>query len=161
MVGGGIQVGVTWAVGFGAAMMLGLGVAPAVVVGVAVALSSTAVSMKSLQDFGKSASPSSRTTLAIALFQDILVILFMLLMPAFLGGFGRGSGVASAVGFTVLNAGLFLGAVWLLARWVIPRLMLAVSRARSRELFTLADRAQPGTNNQTQFSRDLAAGLQD
>lgn len=134
--GGGVQVLLTWGIAFGAAMACRMDAAQAAVLGVAVALSSTAVSMKAIQDLGETASPSGRTTLAIALFQDLAVILFMLIMPAFLDTHREGN-VASAVGLTILNAFLFLFAAWLLGRFFIPRIMLAVSRTRSRELFTL------------------------
>jgi CPA2 family monovalent cation:H+ antiporter-2 len=73
--------------------------------------------------------------LGIALFQDILVIVFFLVMPA-LYGQGEGS-VASQVGIAMVKGGLFLAGAWLLGRYGLTPLLHAVARTRSRELFTL------------------------
>jgi CPA2 family monovalent cation:H+ antiporter-2 len=92
--------------------------------------------MKSFQDMGQPNNPSARTALAIALFDDIVVILFLLILPA-LYGMAGGSitvGIAVAIGKGVA----FLGGALLLGKFVITPLLHAVARTRSRELFTLA-----------------------
>ena len=134
--GGGLQVGLTAAAAGGVAHALGFPMAETAVLAVAVALSSTAVAMKSFQDLGQPNNPGARAALAIALFQDLLVILFILILPALYGGDGGGSiavGVAKAVGKGVA----FLGGALLLGRYGITPLLHAVARTRSRELFTL------------------------
>lgn len=134
--GGGIQVAVCGGLaGLGAAWA-GLPGPECAVIAVAVALSSTAVSMKSFQELGQPHNPGARSALGIALFQDILVILFILVLPAI---YGKGSsspavGVALALGKGVL----FLGAALLLGKFGVTPLLHAVARTRSRELFTLA-----------------------
>ncbi|MEM7147430.1 MAG: cation:proton antiporter [Verrucomicrobiota bacterium] len=135
--GGGVQVALTWALTFGVAQYFGMGAGPAAVLGVAVALSSTAVSMKTLQEQGKSASPSGRTALAIALFQDVVVVLFMLFLPLILGAGGDGDEVGKALGGTLVKSILFMVFAWVFGRFVIPRLLLSVSRKRRRELFKI------------------------
>lgn len=57
-----------------------------VLVSVAMAMSSTAVSVKSFQDMGLAASPGARMALAVAIFQDLFIIVFLLLLPVLLGG---------------------------------------------------------------------------
>jgi CPA2 family monovalent cation:H+ antiporter-2 len=69
------------------------------------------------------------------LFQDILVIVFFLVMPA-LYGQGEGS-AAGQIGVALLKGGLFLAGAWLLGRYGLTPLLHAVARTRSRELFTL------------------------
>lgn len=135
--GGGVQIGFTWVITFAVARYFGMDAGPATVLGVAMALSSTAVSMKVLQEQGKSASPSGRTALAIALFQDVVVVLFMLFLPLILGRGSESDDVGMALGGTLVKSVLFMVFAWVMGRFVIPRLLLSVSRTRSRELFTL------------------------
>ena len=133
--GGAMQMIVTSAILFGLGMAFGLPAAPTFVVAVALALSSTAVSLKSFQDLGLSNHPGARMSLSIALFQDMFVILFILLLPSIL--MGGGHGIISAVALALGKGLLFMGVAWLLGIYLIPRLLDAVAKTRSRELFTL------------------------
>src|SRR6478735_4413201 len=135
LIGGGMQVGIT-AGGVGLiAAGLGFPMADSIVLGMAVALSSTAVAMMSFEDLGQQNNPGARASLGIALFQDILVIVFFLLMPA-LYGQGEGS-TGGQIGMALLKGGLFLVGAWLLGRYGLTPLLHVVARTRSRELFTL------------------------
>lgn len=135
LIGGGLQVGITAGIVGLVAAAFGFPTADSIVLGVAVALSSTAVAMMSFQDLGQQNNPGARASLGIALFQDILVIVFFLVMPA-LYGQGEGS-VAGQIGEALLKGGLFLAGAWLLGRYGLTPLLHAVARTRSRELFTL------------------------
>jgi CPA2 family monovalent cation:H+ antiporter-2 len=135
LVGGGLQVGITATIVGLLAAAFGFPFADSIVLGVAVALSSTAVAMMSFQDLGQQNNPGARASLGIALFQDILVIVFFLVMPA-LYGQGEGS-AAGQIGVALLKGGLFLAGAWLLGRYGLTPLLHAVARTRSRELFTL------------------------
>jgi len=135
LIGGGLQMSLTGGLVGLLASAMGFPVADSIVLGVAVALSSTAVAMMSLQDLGQQNNPGGRASLGIALFQDILVIVFFLVMPA-LYGQGEGS-VASQIGIAMFKGGLFLVGAWLLGRYGLTPLLHAVARTRSRELFTL------------------------
>ncbi len=135
LIGGGLQVGITAGIVGLLAAALGFPTADSIVLGVAVALSSTAVAMMSFQDLGQQNNPGARASLGIALFQDIWVIVFFLVMPAL---YGRGEGtVAGQIGTALLKGGLFLVGAWLLGRYGLTPLLHAVARTRSRELFTL------------------------
>jgi CPA2 family monovalent cation:H+ antiporter-2 len=135
LIGGGLQVGVTAGIVGLLARAWGFPVADSIVLGVAVALSSTAVAMMSFQDLGQTNNPGARASLGIALFQDILVIVFFLVMPA-LYGKGEGS-VTGQIGEALMKGGVFLAGAWLLGRYGLTPLLNAVARTRSRELFTL------------------------
>ncbi|RYD49017.1 MAG: hypothetical protein EOP83_25710, partial [Verrucomicrobiaceae bacterium] len=135
LIGGGLQVGITAGLVGVAASVLGFPAADSIVLGVAVALSSTAVAMMSFQDLGQQNNPGARASLGIALFQDILVIVFFLVMPA-LYGQGKGA-IGMQIGTALLKGGLFLAGAWLLGRYGLTPLLHAVARTRSRELFTL------------------------
>lgn len=137
LMGGAIQVGTISAIG-GTIIWLTTNNpgAEIIVLAVSVALSSTAVSMKSFQDMGQPNHPSARTTLAIALFDDIVVILFLLILPSL---YGQSQGtIAGGIGLAVGKGLLFLGGALLLGRYGITPLLHAVARTRSSELFTLA-----------------------
>lgn len=135
LIGGGLQVGITAGIVGLLARAWGFPVADSIVLGMAVALSSTAVAMMSFQDLGQTNNPGARASLGVALFQDILVIVFFLVMPA-LYGKGEGS-VTGQIGEALMKGGLFLAGAWLLGRYGLTPLLNAVARTRSRELFTL------------------------
>lgn len=135
LVAGGWQVGLVTLIGGSVAWALNLSVSESVALGVGLALSSTAVSIKSFQDLGQADSPGARVALGVAIFQDLLVIFFMIILPALLGR-GEGSMLAE-LGLAMLQGAVFLGACWFLSRRGIPQLLHAVARTRSRELFTV------------------------
>ncbi len=108
----------------------------AVILAVALAMSSTAVSVKSFQDMDLAGSPPARLALGVAIFQDLFIIGFLLLLPMLIAS----TGSEGIVGQVLLLSGrglLFVLLAWVLAKWVIPRLLYAVARTRNRELFTL------------------------
>ena len=135
LIGGGLQVGITGVIVGLLAAAFGFPVADSIVLGAAVALSSTAVSMMSFDDLGQQNNPGARAALGVALFQDIFVIVFFLVMPAL---YGQGEGAAAGqIGVALLKGCLFLAGAWLLGRYGLTPLLHAVARTRSRELFTL------------------------
>ncbi len=133
--GGGLQVIITAGVAGGIAACLGRPWEESLLIGVVFALSSTAVSLKSFQDQGISASPGAKTALGIALFQDILVIGLFLILPALLGS--SEMPMFQQVGIALLKGMAFLVGAALLGRFGINPLLHAVAKTRSRELFTL------------------------
>ncbi len=135
--GGGGQMLFTTVIGVGVAGFLGLsagGFAGLLVLGFAMALSSTAVSIKSFQDMGQPDSPGGRLALGVAIFQDLAVIFFMVVLPSLVGADAGGVGPV----FWALGKGvIFLGGCWFLSVYVVPHLLHAVASSRSRELFTV------------------------
>ena len=137
--GGSGQMALTMALA-GAAIWACFGFAwqQVVVAAVACALSSTAISIKLYQDMGIAASSGARLALGITIFQDILVIVFLVLLPAlFPDGTPGQHGTGSLLLVTLGKGAAFVGIATLLARFVIPHVLHAVARTRSRELFTL------------------------
>lgn len=135
LIGGGVQVALCGLLGGALAYWAGLPGPEIAVLAVAIALSSTAVAMKSFQDMGQPHNPGARASLGIALFQDVLVILFILVLPAIYG-----SGSDSAVGGVLAAVGkgvLFMAAALLFGKYLNTPILHAVARTRSRELFTL------------------------
>jgi CPA2 family monovalent cation:H+ antiporter-2 len=135
--GGGWQMGLCMALAAAGALACGIGWTGAVVTGVAVAMSSTAVSLKSFQDLGLESSPGARMALAVAIFQDLFIIAFFLFVPLLLPKAGAEQALGTSLGSLVLRGGLFVVLAGVAARWIIPWLLNAVTRTRNRELFTL------------------------
>jgi monovalent cation:H+ antiporter-2, CPA2 family len=136
--GGGLQIAITMVVALLAGWALRLQGAHLVVLTVSIALSSTAISVKVFQDHGLTANPGARFALAIAIFQDLFIIAFLVVLPLiFRGGNGDENEVATHFGWVAVKGICFVAAAFGLARWIIPRLLHAVARTRSRELFTL------------------------
>lgn len=134
LVGGGLQVLVTVAVGAGAAIMFGRGTGQAIFFGFLLALSSTAIVLKSYVERNEIDAPHGRAGVGILLFQDISIVLMLLIVPL-LGG-------EDIVTFTsiVLSLGQSLLAlvVIVLAAWfLLPKFLKRVVRLRSTEVFLL------------------------
>ncbi|MFR4224203.1 MAG: cation:proton antiporter [Akkermansia sp.] len=100
-------------------------------------LSSTAVALKSFQEFGLSGTSGAKMAVGIALFQDIAAIMLVAIMPQIFTATPDSWETALNIGMAVLRGLVFLGAAWLIGRYLLPRIMLAVARTKSRELFTL------------------------
>ena len=134
LLGGGLQVGVTIAIVAFAAYMLGRDIDQAVFFGFLVALSSTAIVLKSYVDRNEVDSPHGHAGVGILLFQDVSIV-FMLLMIPILGGQGGESlsGVIVNLGGSLLALVLIVAGAWLL----IPKFLGMIVRLRSPEVFLL------------------------
>jgi len=130
------QVVVTSVVLALAAFLLGQTPAAAVVLGFALALSSTAIVLRSLAERKRLNSAAGRSIFAVLLLQDLAVapLLFMIAMLGAQKGAGLGTGLAYALAPAVL--GLAMLAVF--GRLILRPLFQLVAAARSEELFVAA-----------------------
>ena len=133
--GGTAQVVLTWAFFFGLARFLDLSGGASVLLGMLAALSSTAIVLKTLQERAEMEAPHGRVSLGILIFQDLLAVPMTLAVPLLAG---QSFGFTNAVMFAVLKGAAVLVLLVVLARMVMPRLLLSVVRTRSRELFLMA-----------------------
>ncbi len=102
--------------------------------GFLVALSSTAVVLRIYVDRQQLDAPHGRLVIGILLFQDFMIVPMILIVPL-LGGAAVGSGAAIALR---LAAGVVVvGAVFAVARYLMPRLLDRIVRTRVREVFVL------------------------
>jgi monovalent cation:H+ antiporter-2, CPA2 family len=135
LLGGSIQVLLTIFVVF----MIGRGFearfAQALFVGFLFSLSSTAIVLKILQERAEIDTPHGRTSMGILIYQDIIIVPMMLLVPILAGEMKHPG--SSFFLFTFKTVGLIVF-VYLSAKWLIPYLLYQISRTRSRELFLLA-----------------------
>ncbi|MDP2846681.1 MAG: cation:proton antiporter [Humidesulfovibrio sp.] len=137
LLGGGGQV-LFSIVAFGAlAYALGQSISHSVFVGFLAALSSTAIVLKIFQQRAEMDSVHGRISLSILIFQDLVIVPMMLVIP-FLAGQAGGQG-GSSLSFlwpTLKGIGM-VGLVFFLARKVVPRLLHRIVQTRSRELFLI------------------------
>lgn len=134
LVGGGLQVGVTVAAVAGLAVFLGRELNQAVFFGFLVALSSTAIVLKSYVDRREVDAPHGRAGVGILLFQDISIV-FMLLMIPMLGGKGDMTAYSMLIdlGGSLLALALIVLGAWLL----LPKFLGRMVGLRSPEVFLL------------------------
>ena len=132
---GGTQVLFSFLAFGGIALALGVSAPGAVVIGGMLALSSTAIVMKLLVDQLEQHSRHGRAAFGVLLFQDLVVVPFLIVIPALAGDSDQSVlvtlGWALAKSVFVLAAILFVGRMWL--RPVFHEVALA----RSREFFML------------------------
>lgn len=136
VVGGSLQVGLTGLATFALARGLGASTPHSVFYAFVVALSSTAIVLRALQDRGEIDSPHGRFIVGALIFQDLCVVPMMLVIP--LLGADAGEGGGAAIGIALGKALLVVVATFAIARLLVPRFFSFVDRTRSREVFLLA-----------------------
>ncbi|MFV0449715.1 MAG: glutathione-regulated potassium-efflux system protein KefB [Vibrio sp.] len=128
---GGAQVVVTTAVIASLISLMGIGWQSSLVIGMGLALSSTAIALRVIEERGLSRSETGQSGFAVLLFQDIAVIPMLALLPVLAGNTG----------------GSWLDVVWMLCgivgllvggHWLLSPLFRYVVLSGVRELFTVA-----------------------
>ncbi|MEM9203522.1 MAG: cation:proton antiporter [Actinomycetota bacterium] len=131
--GGAIQVGSSTLVVTGIVLAAGKDWQTAVFTGLLVSLSSTAIVLKMLADRRTTATPTGRVSVSFLIFQDLAIVAMVLVVPM-LGGEASGAGeLAWAIGKAV---GIIV-AVLVVARTLVPKVLDAVARTCSEEVFLL------------------------
>src|SRR3981189_2777122 len=119
----------------GLAMLCGVGLPTAVLLGAAVAMSSTAITLKQLVDQGDVSSQQGRLVLGILLFQDLAVLPFLVV----LGGWQLGGGPEPLVALRQLGiAAMALGIAAFVCQPVFRTWLTWAARTNSADLFLLA-----------------------
>lgn len=106
-----------------------------VFLGFLISLSSTAIVLRALDEKGETESPHGRLILGILIFQDIIAVPMMLLVPL-LAGVGEGLDLNHFYQFLLRITVLIVMAVS--AFYAVPRLLYYVTRTRNSELFLLS-----------------------
>lgn len=132
--GGSLQIGLTVAAICGLAMLQGASWQRGVLWGCLASLSSSAIVLKILEQKGEGTTPTGRLSLAILVFQDIMVAPMLLCVPFLAGTLDL---TLEKAFFSVLWVVLALGSVLLAAHFGLNRLMEAVMRTRTREILLL------------------------
>ncbi len=134
LIGGALQVGLTILGAFALGQLMGLSLLSSIFLGFLVAVSSTAIVLRALNDRGEMEAPHGRLTLGILVFQDLSVVPMMLAIPILAGGGASGWSVV----LTVLKAATVLVGVLVGSRLIVPWALHLVARTGQRNLFMLA-----------------------
>jgi len=135
LLGGALQVASSIAAAFCIARPWGVPAGRSVFFGFLLALSSTAIVLKLLQQKGNIDTPEGKTALAVLIFQDIAVVPMMLVLPLLAG---KGGLLTAGAWSTLLLKGVaIIAIVFVGAKWLVPSLLYLAAGTRSRELFLL------------------------
>lgn len=134
LIGGGLQVGITILITAVISLAFGRELNQAIFFGFLVALSSTAIVLKSYADRNEIDAPHGRAGVGILLFQDISIVLMMLFVPI-LGGKDTASvgAIAKTLGISFAALVIIVAAAWFL----VPKILKWVVAMRSPEVLLL------------------------
>lgn len=132
--GGGLQVALTILAGICIARVLDRPMGEAIFLGFLLSLSSTAIVMRLFEARSESAAVHGRLSTSILIFQDLMVIPMMFLLPLLEGQKGA---AFQEVLVLITKAFLLVAVVLFVATNVVPKLFAHIAKTRIRELFLL------------------------
>jgi monovalent cation:H+ antiporter-2, CPA2 family len=136
--GGSLQMLLSGGATAGILVALGAGWRAAVFTGALVALSSTVIVLKLLGDRQELDTPLGRNALGILLFQDLAIVVLMLVLPVLAeGGAAGGAGGGTALLAALARGAAVVAVAVVVARRVMPPILEAVARTCSPETFLL------------------------
>ncbi len=137
-----VQIAAATALGAGVAVWWGWAPGDALVFGLALSVASTVVLLRALEARGVLDSVNGRIAVGWLVVEDLVMVLVLVLLPPLAGMLG---GTASAeagslwttLGITLAKVVAFIVLMLVVGKRLFPRILWAVSRTGSRELFTL------------------------
>jgi CPA2 family monovalent cation:H+ antiporter-2 len=129
-----VQVALTMALGAGTGLLLGWDLLEALFIGGAVAVCSTVVLVKVAGESALQTTGYGRTALGVSIVQDLLTVVLVVVLSSF------GSSAEESIWTLLLSGGIalgFVGLVLVAGSRVLPRILGAIARLRSRELFVI------------------------
>lgn len=133
LVGGGLQVTVTTLAVVGILAVFGIALNVAIYTGFLVALGSTAIVLGLFSQRGETDTPVGQLSLAVLIFQDLSIIVMVLMVPILAGQSESGLDLLWILGKAVLLIALVI----VLARRIVPWILEKVAQTRRQELFLL------------------------
>jgi CPA2 family monovalent cation:H+ antiporter-2 len=118
------------------ALMFGWSLKAGIVLGFAMAVASTVVLMRVLADNDAMDTTAGHVVVGWLIVEDLLTVIVLVLIPSLDTRHG-GSNVGMTLLWAMLKLGALVAILLLAGSKVIPRIMVAVAKLRSRELFTL------------------------
>ncbi len=139
-----VQIAVATVLGTAVAVAWGWPLGAGIVFGLALSVASTVVLLRALEDRGVLESLNGRIAIGWLVVEDLAMVVTLVLLPplaGWLGGHAGGGAVDSSLwaslGLTLGQVAAFIVLMLVVGRRVFPRLLWAVARTGSRELFTL------------------------
>jgi CPA2 family monovalent cation:H+ antiporter-2 len=140
-----VQIAGATASALAVAMVWGWSLGEGLVFGLSLSVASTVVLLRALEGRGQLETLNGRIAVGWLVVEDLAVVLVLVLLPALAGVLG-GQPVAAtstsslwgAVALTLGKVAAFVALMLIVGKRLFPRLLWAVARTGSRELFTLA-----------------------
>lgn len=120
------QVALTAAVAYLIAMAFGMHGLTALYIAMALTFSSTIIIVKLLSDKRELDQLHGRIAVGVLIVQDLVVVLVMIVLTAF--GEGTGGDLGHGMAIVLLKGAGLLSVVWLLMRYLLPRLLPHIAR---------------------------------
>ncbi|MFS8110383.1 cation:proton antiporter [Rhizobium jaguaris] len=133
--------------GIGLTSLWGWGIGAGLVFGLSLAVASTVVVLKALEERNLVSTANGRVVVGWLIVEDLAMVLALVLLPAFagvLGGDADAGAQASTgpigltIGITLVKVAAFAAIAIFIGPKVVPWLLTSVARTGSRELFTLS-----------------------
>lgn len=119
----------------GIAWLFGQSASTSIIIGGMVALSSTAIVIKQIDDAGRLNTPRSQMAVSILLFQDLAVVPFLIAIPLLASSSDQSVGLAMLM--ALLKGVVVVVLLLSVGRWLLPKIFNEVARTRTDELFVL------------------------
>ena len=132
---GGLQILCTFFVGFAVGLAMQLSVSQSVFIGFILAHSSSALILKILKDRSDEDSPQGRISIGVILFQDVMVVPMMLLIPFLAGDSGPD---ALMIIWKLVKSILIIVIILVAARYVIPFVLERLVNMNMRDVLVIA-----------------------
>jgi CPA2 family monovalent cation:H+ antiporter-2 len=132
--GGAVQVLLTIGLVTAGCVLFGVDTKTAIYTGCLVSLSSTAIVLKILSDRRQTSSPVGEVAVSFLIFQDLAVVIMVLLVPML--GPGSSGGVGDVLG-ALLRSLVVIVFVLGATRWFVPRALDRVAERSTDEVFLL------------------------
>jgi CPA2 family monovalent cation:H+ antiporter-2 len=141
-----LQIAVATLLGIGLTELWGWSIGAGLVFGLSLAVASTVVLLKALEERKLINASSGRVAVGWLIVEDLAMVLALVLLPAFagvLGGHaeaeaGGNAAVVITIAITLLKVAAFAVLAIFLGPKVVPWILTRVARTGSRELFTLS-----------------------
>ena len=142
-----IQGAIVTVAGIGLGALFGWGIGGGLVLGLAIAIASTVVLLRTLEERNELDSGHGRIAVGWLIVEDLFTVLVLVLLPSLaplLGGLAPGAGEGPAdsplvdLVVAIVKAAIFAILVVVVGTRAVPWLLVHVAREGSRELFTLA-----------------------
>jgi monovalent cation:H+ antiporter-2, CPA2 family len=108
----------------------------AILIAGALALSSTAIVTQELQNARQLHSVAGQVSVAVLLFQDLVAIVFLVLVPVL--GASEDAQLASALAGAAINSAILITVLLAAGKWLLPLVYREVAKTGSEEIFVLS-----------------------
>jgi monovalent cation:H+ antiporter-2, CPA2 family len=142
-----VQILVAVAMGMGAAHLWGWSLGAALVFGLSLSVASTVVLLKALEARGWIETVNGRIAVGWLVVEDLVMVLVLVLLPAFASMLSGDTPAATAssstplwltIAWTLAKVTAFIVTMLVLGRRLLPKVLWWVAQSGSRELFTLS-----------------------